>query len=270
MRSPGSRDANVCSEDSPLPKAGDGKGPIYGVSYGRRWRELVPEDFDRMNLGKRYAKFGLRRQVQKDQNGNVLHDERGAELLEGYGTYLGRLVELVKDESARRPIRNYLENIQEFFRQGAGLLFVGRPGIGKSTAAAIIGMVAVRWGFSVYFVSHAELQELRFQKEFEQDVIDGLPVMERVRKVDLLVLDDFNEDFVDDRKFGPLETEKLISRRNANVKPTILTTRVAFKQEKRVHALFGVTQETMLGLQLKGDDLRERAGEKLRQKLMKE
>ena len=235
-----------------------------GVYYGRRWRELLPEDLTRMNLGRRYAKLAMARRLILDESGKPQRNEKGEEVLEGYPEFLTRSLAIVQDDGVRGIVHKYLFRVTEMMRTGTGMKLGGAPGVGKTGIAAIVGMVAVRWGYSVYFVSHTELQDLRFQKGFEQDVIEGLPVMDRIRQVDLLVLDDFNEDFISDNKFGPNELAKLITRRNANSKATIITTRITGEQftdtKTSLRCLYDVMKETMPGILVEGKDLREDLG----------
>lgn len=273
--------ANVCVEDNNsrdmdklIPKIGDGHGPALGICYGRKWRELVPEDLGRTNLGRRYTSLVMKRRLVLDVSGKPVRNERGEEQLEPYDEFLTRQLGIVQDESVREIVHKYLARIFEMIRTGTGMKLGGSPGVGKTGIAAIIGMVAVRWGYSVYFVTHTELQELRFQKGFEQDLVDGAPVMERIRKVDLLVLDDFNEDFVGDGKFGPKDLAKLITRRNADGKSTIFTTRITGEQfadpKLSLRNLYDVMKETMPGILVEGRDLREDLGKQAMKRIFGE
>ena len=64
--------------------------------------------------------------------------------------------------------------------------------------------------------------------------------------------------------------EKLIAGRNAARKTTIMTTRYSvsdFKKEPSLKSLYGVTQESMVGLVLEGADLRQNRNSELKHKL---
>jgi DNA replication protein DnaC len=195
-----------------------------GVIYGRQRRLLTEKDLVRM---------GLPRKLWNAK-------------LEG-----------IQDVRARKVVGSYMGRILDMMRTGSGLIVCGFEGVGKSGVAAVIAKEACRWGFSVQFSTHEDLQELRFEnREFE----GGLSLVERIRSADLLVLDNFNQDFLEDRVFGPARLEKLIARRVGNRLTTVLTTRLNFdelKNEDRMKRVYSVMKESMVGFRITGKDLRE-------------
>jgi DNA replication protein DnaC len=148
-------------------------------------------------------------------------------------------------------------------------VIAGNPGVGKSAIAAMIGIEALRQRFSVFMVTHTRLQELRFDDKPVVDA-DGQSPVSRVSSSDLLILDDFNESFMTDKVFGPAKLETLIAERNRWLRTTIMTTRIlpaSFKKEPALKSLFGVMQETMVGLVLGGDDYRAKKNQEMRDRL---
>jgi hypothetical protein len=129
----------------------------------------------------------------------------------------------IQDDEVRNVVLNYGTRAVEMIRSATGLVLDGSAGTGKSSIAAILAKEVVRWGFSAYFVSHEELGELRFE---DQKFAEGMSVMGRVRSVDFLVLDNFDRRFLGDKRFGPVELERLVQRRNAKLLTTVVTTRV--------------------------------------------
>lgn len=129
----------------------------------------------------------------------------------------------IQSSEAQEVIQSYGNRVVEMIEFATGLQLVGDPGAGKSSIAAILAKEAVRWGFSAYFVSHEELADLRFE---DRPFTEGVSVMARIRAVDFLVLDNFDARFLADKRFGPDELEKIVRRRNANLRVTVITTQV--------------------------------------------
>jgi len=74
-----------------------------------------------------------------------------------------------------------------FIREGTDLLILGPPGVGKSHLVQAIGHQAARIGFTVLYRSIFDcVQELIAAENFG----DGLKVMNRYLKPDLLIIDD--------------------------------------------------------------------------------
>lgn len=213
-------------------------GPLeQPVVHGRIRRRLVEGDVKRMNLGKAYW------YVEADK---------------------------IQDKEVREIVVRFKKKIVDHINSGHGLVIGGAEGVGKSGAAAIIAQEAARWGYTVRIVSHEELQTLRFE---DRPFDDASSIMTRVRSVDLLVLDDFNEDFVDDGKFGPKQLEKLVAYRNKNRRSTILTTRIAsktFGEDPRLKTLSGILKENAIGMTIEGQDLRKILNAEIRKSIMEE
>lgn len=175
----------------------------------------------------------------------------------------------VQDSKVKDVVVRYLKDLSEMINTCTGLLLVGKQGVGKSAIAAMIAMEALRQRFSVYVATHAHLQELRFD---DKPVInaDGQSPVHRIHTADLLILDDFNESFLNDKVFGPIKLETLIAERNRWRRTTIMTTRLlndTFKKEPMLKSLFGLMQETMVGVVLSGEDLRLRRNQEMKNRL---
>lgn len=165
-------------------------------------------------------------------------------------------VRFVQDETARNAVTNFCKNIVKCVTGGYGFVISGDPGVGKSCAASIIAMEARRWTFTVGVFSHEEMQEFMFN---DREFNDSMSMLDRARSVDLLLLDNFNEDFIADNRFGPLQMEKLIARRQNDVKSTLLTTRIPgsqWKKDPRLKSLWGQLQASNIGVVINGNDLR--------------
>jgi DNA replication protein DnaC len=174
----------------------------------------------------------------------------------------------IQDKNIVVPLTAFHNKIKERMNDGSGLIITGACGVGKSGAAVVIAKEAARWGYSIYFCTHEDLQELRFD---DHESAEGISTMTRIRNTDLLILDGFNEDFIDDKRYGPKELNKLVARRVAARKSTILTTRLVandVKNNKSISDMFSVMKETMMGVVIKGVDLRESLGNSMVKKIL--
>ena len=78
--------------------------------------------------------------------------------------FWGARTDLIQEQEVRDIVLRYRKNIVEMAKTGSGLLLSGNPGVGKTSVAACVIKEAVSAGLSSYFVTHAELKELRFEK----------------------------------------------------------------------------------------------------------
>lgn len=178
-------------------------------------------------------------------------------------------ISLIQSEKARVAVSRYAKKIVEMIATGSGLLITGERGVGKTGAAAVLIKEAVRRGFTAYFVSHTEIAELRFEDRAFGDGKDGVSVNQKILSAEILFLDGFDEPFLVDKAFGPLQLERLISRRNANGLATVLTTRAA-RGVKGYSDLHDVIRQTMLPIKILGKNLRDDAENALRTRMMGE
>jgi len=132
-------------------------------------------------------------------------------------------VDGIVDPSNRRVINRYLTNLEENFRKGYGLILYGEPGVGKTSIAALIAKEARSWKKTVFFTMIWELREcLRARVMFD----DSTSILDRCREVDLLVLDGFVEDDIDEKLVNARMLEQLITYRGQRNKLTVVTTRI--------------------------------------------
>ena len=111
--------------------------------------------------------------------------------------------------------RNYVEHFDRMYAAGAGLLFRGRPGTGKTFAAGCIANALMARRVPVLVTSL-----VRLTAEGDGDALNRLlPKMNAAR---LLVLDDFGAER--DTEFKAEQVFSVIDARYAAKKPMILTT----------------------------------------------
>lgn len=210
-----------------------GTGPILGITYGDQRRDI---DINDLKLARIPPAF-------KDV------------------TVAG-----IQDEEAKKLISKYISKVVAMLAKPVGLIINGNVGVGKSAAAALVGMEARRWYKSVWRLTHQDMQKIQWDANYLRRE-DGQSASDRILSVDLLVLDNFNDDFVIDTTFGPVKLEKLIQTRADWMKATILTTRIMadqFKTDVSLKSLYGVARGSMVGVQISGDDLHQKRNDHLK------
>jgi DNA replication protein DnaC len=108
--------------------------------------------------------------------------------------------------------------------RGAGLFLTGLEGVGKTSIACLVAKEARKKGFSGFFTSTFDLREnMRAKVSFDED----RPLFTHCREVDLLVLDSFEEADFQDMFVNLRLVQDLLSARAAQLKVTVVTSRVS-------------------------------------------
>lgn len=120
-------------------------------------------------------------------------------------------------------VHTILRKIRKIISRGIGLIISGPKGAGKTSIACLSAVAAARYGVEAHFILADDAVRL-MQSRYMQD-----PIVDVIRRVHLLVLDDITEGIVDAR-----ELETLIRHRTSNDLSTFITTNIpisAFKQK---------------------------------------
>ena len=205
------------------------------ISFGRTSRPVTKKDLVRVNIGKAFWKS------RSDQ---------------------------IQDAVIRDAVMRYRENFDEMIQTATGLVFTGGIGVGKTSAAVCLLKQAISRGYSSYFVTHDELRDIQFEDRRDSrlfgDGSDGVTVKQKINRAQFLVLDNFNAPFLVDKVFGPLQLERLLTKRSSAMLTTVMTTRVAKTLKQDVHAdLFEMIKSCMAPMQIRGVNLRELASNDL-------
>lgn len=166
-------------------------------------------------------------------------------------------------------VENYCRNIDEMIKTGSGLLIGGDLGSGKTSLAIIVMKEATRCGYTTYFITHAEMRDLQFTDRVFGRESDGITVRARVRDAQLLVIDGLDDAFFTDKVFGPVHLERLVRHRNAHQLVTLVTTRAIRRMTSGDYAeIFDIMTSSMVPLVLKGDNLRDKERDVLRERVL--
>jgi DNA replication protein DnaC len=118
----------------------------------------------------------------------------------------------------RKVIVSYLRQLDDMLDRGAGILLWGRNGRGKTSAAVCVAKEARRRGASVLMVTAAALIEAARERSTEDRQL-----VERVRGVDFLLLDDLDKEYPGDSGYSERFLENLFRERGANRLTTWIT-----------------------------------------------
>lgn len=154
-------------------------------------RELNTADMERMRIPKRY--WGARFDMLTKDGGN---------------------------ESVHAYVSKYIDDLDTFRKNGAGFIFWGINGVGKSCGSVVLAKEFRRRGHTVLFMEASELKRMVIEKEYFDET---QLYWDRARNVELLVLDDFGKGVMDSTGFGASLFDELIRARNARKLPTIVT-----------------------------------------------
>ena len=155
---------------------------------------------------------------------------------------------------------NFATNFKNFRKKGAGLLFYGPYGTGKTYLAACIANALIDKGYT------AKLTTVASAVNDLMDTENKTYYLEAMTGVDLLILDDFGAEYQTD--FMLAKSFEIINRRYITRKPLIVTTNFSKDQlsnpDPNQHRLMSRLWEMCLFIAIEGSDRRK---EKLKSRL---
>jgi DNA replication protein DnaC len=169
-------------------------------------------------------------------------------------------------ESVRGVVHRYLAHIEKMIAKPAGLLLSGASGVGKSAIAALVCKEARSRGFTCFFGTVWELREaVRNRIPFD----DHETLMERVRNVDVLVLDGLRAEDNNEVVLGNRAIQELLMTRGSRRKLSVVTTQLdAAGMRKHFGGLLDSVQGCMVYLPVDGENQRRRRKEELQRAVL--
>jgi len=162
-----------------------------------------------------------------------------------------------KDSPQQRAVKQYIENVVDYLRRGVGIVFTGEHGRGKTSAAVVCAKAAIAHGGRVLYVSGGDLKSVMIEKP-EFDEYETVP--QRIRSVDLLILDD--PDRGGDTTWNRQVSETVLRERSGNGRSTIVCSAIPATDIQRFfgHGAVSLMKESMVWVTCVGPDLRDDAG----------
>lgn len=171
-------------------------------------------------------------------------------------------VQIVSDKT-RIPTENYLRSIDVAVAHGAGLIVHGSKGVGKTAIAVLIAKEARSRGYTTLFVRVWELREMiRSRMSYDAD----FSMAERVREVDILVLDDLRQEDAVEKFFTLSEIQQLVRYRASRRRLTVLTTRLSIRALDTPP--MDAFSEVLFLFPVEGPDLRDERKRELEQSIL--
>lgn len=160
-------------------------------------------------------------------------------------------------------VRNYLRNMKNVFEDGVGLyLWSEENSTGKTSLAIVVLKFMLRMKKTGYFEESWRLKNALINKE---EIEEGFTVEDRVRTVDVLVLDDIGKEYRTDSGFAENLIEGIIRDRAQNMKITILTGNVNPKDISGLYSpdLSAMFKEVCIAVKVVGHDWRAEKAKEL-------
>lgn len=188
-----------------------------------RVRALVEADLQRMNIGKRF-----------------------------WGVHLSEIPKLAK---YREVLEQFISRLKDAIDSGMGLFLYGDYRKGKTSAAAIVAKAVVAHGGTAFFIRADDLTRVVVERTAFDD---EETVEERMRSVDLLIIDDLGSEH--SREFGESLVERVVRWRYDHRKSLVVTVNVpAGKLEEKFNeGLMKVMRSMMSAVQVDGTTWFER------------
>lgn len=136
--------------------------------------------------------------------------------------FSGFQTDLINQANALSIASSYVSDFADKLHDGAGLLFIGNSGTGKTHLAAAICKGVVKQGYSAVFTSTLEFMQVvkeTYSKHIETSEREAI---QQFASPDLLVLDEVGVQH--GSKAERMLMTELINQRYAGMKPTILLT----------------------------------------------
>lgn len=169
-------------------------------------------------------------------------------------------------ESVMAKAIAYVRDIETSLNDGTGLLLWGPNGTGKTSVAVFIAKEARRRGAPVLFVTAEGLRQGVIENRmFKGDV----PLIDRARTVDVLLLDDFGKEHSGGSGYTERFYEDLLRQRSSRRLLTLITSNMGIAQlsERYKPSMIEVMKETVYPLKVDGPSQREHALDDLAKRL---
>lgn len=123
-------------------------------------------------------------------------------------------------------LQSYIETFDNRMKDGRGFMLIGDVGCGKTGALNYVLMKLALKNRNVYYLDTNELLELiskTYEKAYTDDKCEAIKILERIKTVDLLVLDDFGSEYTKSLDWVYNIFLKLVKSRYSKNMPTLMS-----------------------------------------------
>lgn len=173
-----------------------------------------------------------------------------------WGDYAG-------DPEVNEMLQKWMEKREAYLKRGAGLVFTGNVGRGKTLAATLVLKDLVKLGYSCYSVTFASMIEMftagwrdkEEQKHFQQ----------KIRMSDVLLLDDLGRELRAKSKLSEATFDDVLRSRSQSARSTFITTNMDMPEllEGYGSGALSLLSEKSLMHTFTGSDFRSKANTRL-------
>lgn len=154
----------------------------------------------------------------KEREERLLHSKRSSGMED---RYLHSSFETIEEDEENKvqikSCKRYVSDFENMVKETQGLLLFGPCGTGKTLLACCICDALMRKGKEVLIIKTSEFVGMSYN--FDEKIAN---LLERVKRVDLLVLDDYGTE--SDSDYSLQTVDNLVSTRYGTNKPFIVTT----------------------------------------------
>lgn len=178
--------------------------------------------------------------------------------------YKSYTVDSLKNEGSEH-VKYYIANMKDYIAKGKGLWIKGPTGVGKTTAAIVMGMESwATYGKPSLFVTYEQIKEetgKSFQGKEDPDFF------KRLKNWPHLIIDNISSSIMQDKIFGLKKLESLIRERNNNLLITSMTGswkkgEIGPENKDDVELLVDTGKSCFVSVVLDGQNLRDLEEEK--------
>jgi DNA replication protein DnaC len=166
-------------------------------------------------------------------------------------------VDVIPDRLAHKEkITKYINELPDMMGRGVGLyLYSEENGTGKTAISVIIAKEALRCGYTVFFEESSRLKSCIMNKNVFEE---GLSIEDRVKQVDLLILDDIGKEYRTASGYAESSIESLIRDRVQKMRTTVITGNVVPKNLQSIYSddFAALLKESMIPISVVGHDFR--------------
>lgn len=155
-------------------------------------------------------------------------------------------------------LRHYLVNIHIYHQSGKGIYLFGTFSTGKTSIGVALLKEVMRRGGTAYFLSARNILRAAYDKD---QTLDGDSfVRDRIREVDMLLLDDLGTEGFDSARPGGAVLEGVFRDRYDRALPTVVTSQHAPSSLGATYprAIANIISRTMASLSIETDQWKDK------------